>query len=370
MPKSMIVGSPLLMLMLAVASPARAQTTPAPAPKAAEPNKDMKAVLDELAKLGGKPIPTLTAAEARKQPTPADAVKALLTSKGKSAEPPQVGKIDERPITVEGRVIPTRVYTPKGKGPFPVIVYFHGGGWVIATNDTYDGSARALAKATDAVVVSVEYRKAPENKFPAAHDDAFAAYQWVVNHTADIQGDATRIAVAGESAGGNLAASVAVMARDHNIAAPVYQLLVYPIAGYDMDTASYRENADAKPLNKPMMEWFFKQYLKSPADGRDPRISLTAQQNLAGLAPATVITAQIDPLRSEGQAYAEALRKAGVAVDYRNYDGVTHEFFGMGLAVGEAKKAEALAAKDLVKAFKDAAKKSKAASKSAPADKK
>lgn len=329
--------------------------------QAPAPNADMKAVLDKLGTLGGKPIETLSADEARKQPTPADAVKALLTEKGKSASPPAVARTDDRKVALEGREIPIRVYTPKGKGPFPVILYFHGGGWVIATIDTYDGSARALAKAINAVVVSVEYRKGPEHKFPAAHDDAFGVYEWVLAHVAELQGDPARVAVAGESAGGNLAAATAIMARDRNIAVPVHQLLVYPVAGHDFETPSYKENASAKPLNRPMMEWFFDMYLKSPTDARDPRISLALTPNLAGLPPATVITAQIDPLRSEGQAYAEALRKAGVPVEHKNYDGVAHEFFGMAPAVGEAKKAQAFAAKRLTAAFKQAAKNSKRA---------
>jgi acetyl esterase/lipase len=154
----------------------------------------------------------------------------------------------------------------------------------------------------------------------------------------------------GESAGGNLAASVSMMARDSSVPLPAYQVLVYPIAGYDVNTPSYQENADAKPLNKPMMQWFFQQYLRAPADGRTPLIDLV-HADLAGLPAATVITAQIDPLRSEGNELADRLKDAGVQVDYKNYEGVTHEFFGMGVVVDEAKQAEQQAADGLRKGF-------------------
>lgn len=314
----------------------------------ASPNEQMQAVLTELAALHPKPIAQLSAAEARRQPSPADAVKALLKKQGKSTAPEAVGSVANRTIPGADGSIPARVYTPKGPGPFPVVVYYHGGGWVIATLDTYDASARALSNLAKAVIVSVEYRKGPEHKFPAAHADAFAAYRWVVANAKTLKGDPARVAVAGESAGGNLAAAVSMMARDSGAQLPVYQALVYPIAGYDLNTPSYRENADAKPLNKAMMAWFFKQYLRTPADGKNPLIDLV-HADLKGLPPTTVITAQIDPLRSEGQALAERLRDAGVEMDAKNYDGVSHEFFGMGAVVEEAKEAEQQAASGLSK---------------------
>ena len=232
----------------------------------------------------------------------------------------------------------------------PVVVYFHGGGWVIANTDVYDSSPRALASLTKAIIVSVDYRQAPEHKFPAAHEDSFAAYQWVLENAASFGGDPARIAVAGESAGGNLGAGVSLMARDRKARMPVAELLVYPIAGYDFDTPSYQENATAKPLDKAGMQWFYQQYLNSPKDAQDPRISLV-NADLHGLPPTTVITAQIDPLRSEGQALAKNLEKAGVKVESKNYDGVTHEFFGMGAVVAEARDAEKFGADGLKKAF-------------------
>jgi acetyl esterase/lipase len=316
----------------------------------AKPNQQMQAVLAELAALNPKPIPQLSAPDARKQPTPADAVKALLKKQGKSTAPEPVGSVVNRMIPGPGGEIPVRIYTPKGSGPFPVVVYYHGGGWVIANLDTYDASPRAITNLANAVVVSSHYRQAPEHKFPAAHQDAFAAYRWALKNAKALKGDSSRVAVMGESAGGNLAASVSMMARDSSLQLPVYQVLVYPIAGSDVNSPSYQENADAKPLNKPMMQWFFEKYLRTPADGKSPMIDLV-RADVAGLPPATVITAQIDPLRSEGKDLADRLKDAGVRVDYKNYDGVTHEFFGMGAVVDEAKQAEQQAAEGLKNGF-------------------
>ena len=343
LPRLFVQRSLVALASLSLAGQARA----APA----KPDKQMKAVLDELGKLGGKPIEGLSAEEARQQPSPADAVKKVLEAKAKSTEPEAVGKVEDRQIDGAAGKIPARVYWPKGDGPFPMLVYFHGGGWVIATMDTYDSSARALTNLANCVVLSVEYRKGPESKFPAAHDDAFAAWKWALAHAPELKADPKRIAVGGESAGGNLAANVSIMARDQKLQAPVQQMLVYPVAGGDMETASYQENAQAKPLSKPMMKWFVDNALASPEQAKDPRISLV-DADLKGLPSTTLITAQIDPLRSEGQALAKKLKAAGVEVDEKNYEGVTHEFFGMGAVVDKAKAAEKLAAADLVKAFK------------------
>jgi acetyl esterase len=316
-------------------------------------DKDMAAVLSGLEDLKPKPIVSLSAEEARAQPTPADAVAALLLERKQSTAPMPIGKTKNRTIPGPGGDIPIRIYTPQGNGPFPVIVYFHGGGWVIATIDTYDSSARALAKAADAIVVSVEYRKAPEHKFPAAHEDAYAAYQWVLRNADSFGGDPSMVAVAGESAGGNLAAAVCLMARARGELLPVHQALIYPVAGHDFNTPSYRENAQAKPLDKPMMAWFFEKYLREPADGKNPWIDLVNAPNVSGLPSATIITAEIDPLRSEGKRYAERLLEAGVPVTYRNFEGVTHEFFGMGAVVSDAKKAVRLVANGMNGSFDD-----------------
>jgi len=316
----------------------------------AKPNQQMQAVLDQFAALHPKPINTLSAPQARKQPSPADAVKALMKKEGKSTTPMPVGNVTNRMIPGPGGQIPVRIYTPQGSGPYPVVVYYHGGGWVIADLDTYDASARAMTNMANAVLVSSHYRQGPEHKFPAAHEDAFAAYRWALKNAKSLKGDPAKVAVMGESAGGNLAAAVSMMARDSSVQLPVYQVLVYPIAGYDFNTPSYEENANAKPLNKPMMQWFFQHYLRRPADGKSPLIDLV-NADLQGLPPATVITDEIDPLRSEGQQLAERLKSAGVEVDSKNYEGVTHEFFGMGTVVDEAKQAEQQAAAGLKKGF-------------------
>ncbi len=324
----------------------------------AKADKDMKMVLDALAGLGGKPLATLTPEEARRQPTPADAVKAVMTKKlGKAPAPEAVAKVENRTYTsADGSQLPVRIYTPKGKGPFPVVVYFHGGGWVIADLDVYDSSPRALANAAGAIIVSVEYRKAPEHKFPAAHDDAFAAYKWVHDNAASFGGDPERLAVAGESAGGNLAFNTAVRARDEKVTMPMHMLLVYPVAGADMTTPSYVANTNAKPLGKAGMEWFVSNVFAKPSETKDPRLDLVHRTDLRGLPSATVITAEIDPLRSEGQQLAKNLTAAGIDVDATDYRGVTHEFFGMGPAVAKAKQAEQRAGKNLKAAFKKTAK--------------
>lgn len=338
-------------------TPAASQTsvdsqsaTMAPQPMAA-PDEQMQAVLDKLASLGGKPIETLTAPEARKQPTPTDAVKAVMKEKGMHVDPdPAVVSVD-RTIPGPAGSLPVRIYTPKGATtPLPVVVYYHGGGWVIANKDVYDGGARALSKLANVIVVSVDYRQGPENKFPAAHDDALATYEWTLKNAASIKGDPMRVAVAGESAGGGLAVATAIAARDKKLQMPLSIISVYPIAGTDTTTPSYVENASAKPLNRPMMSWFFDNYLGSPADRSDTRVNLVAA-NLSGLPTTTIINAQIDPLRSEGEILAEKLRAAGVSVTQKTYPGVTHEFFGMGTVVDKAKDAEQLAADALKKGF-------------------
>ena len=325
-------------------------TGPKPA-WAPEIQPEMAVVLEKLASLGGKPIPTLTAKEARQQPTPTDAVMDVMKEHNIPMPTPQVDTTGKS-ILVNGGSIHARVYTPKsGAGPFPVIVYYHGGGWVIANLDTYDASAKGLAEQTGAVVVSVAYRQGPEHKFPTAHNDSYAAYEWVLKNAASIKGDPKRVAVVGESAGGGLAAAVSMMAKQKGAMVPVHQVLVYPIAGYNTNTESYQKYASAKPLDKPMMDWFFKQYLKSPADGKNPMIDLYNAPGLNAMPPTTIINAQLDPLLTDGEMLADKLEDAGVAVTQKTYDGVTHEFFGMATVLPEAKEAQALAVGELKKAF-------------------
>lgn len=318
----------------------------AEAPSAPKPNSEMKKILNEMKLKGGAPIESITAQEARQQPTPADAVKSIMTDKEKKKEQEGFSKIEDKMVQGGAGEIPARFYVPEGKLPMPVIVYYHGGGFVIASNDVYDGSARALAKGTKAIVVAVEYRKGPEHKFPAAHEDAFAAYKWVLGNAASFGGDPKHIAIAGESAGGNLALNVAIRARDEKIQMPVHELLVYPVVGSNMETMSYEKNKDAKPLNKPMMAWFMKNYLNSMEEAKDLRINLVAA-NLKGLPETTIITAEIDPLQSEGKDLADKMKQQGVKVNYKNYNGVTHEFFGMSSVLDEAKDAQKFAAREL-----------------------
>lgn len=318
-----------------------------------EPTREMAQVLDMLESLHGKPIPELDASDARKQPTPADAVKKLLDEWDESSAPRDVGSVDDRTITGPAGDIDIRIYKPAsardGK-KLPVALYVHGGGWVIADIDTYDSSARAVCNAAHCMVVSTDYRRGPEHRFPAAHDDVYAAYRWTLENAADLGGDPTLVAVVGESAGGNMAADVCMRARDDGVQPPVYQVLVYPVAGYDFDTASYREMTRAKPLNTPMMHWFFDNYLRNPADGALPTISLD-RADLSGLPPVTIVSAELDPLRSEGEALARQFQSAGVATEQRTYNGVTHEFFGMGAVLQEAEDAVVFAATGLMRAF-------------------
>ena len=321
--------------------------------KPAAADADMQAVLDAHAGLKPKPIDKLSAAEARQQPTPADAVGVVLKAKGMSTDPtllvPGIKHVD-RTIPGAAGEIPARIYTPDGAGPFPVIVYYHGGGWVIANKKVYDGGARGLSKLANAVVVSIDYRQAPEHKFPAAWDDSLAAYKWALANAASIKGDPRKLALAGESAGGGLAVATAIAARDAGLQAPLHVLAVYPIAQTSLDTPSYKANADAKPLNRPMMKWFLDKTERSAADLKDPRMSLV-DAKLQGLPPVTLINATIDPLLDDAALLEAALKKAGVPVERKIYDGVTHEFFGMAAVVAKAKEAQEYAGQRLKASF-------------------
>ena len=203
---------------------------------------------------------------------------------------------------------------------------------------------------TRCVVLSSHYRQGPENPYPAAHDDAFAAYKWALANAAELGADPQRVGLLGESAGGGLACAVSIRARDAGIPSALHQVLVYPITRYSVDSPSYKENAQAKPLNAAMMSWFFDNYAPRNGSASFPEISLV-DATLAGLPPTTIITADIDPLRSDGEMLAAALQQAGVPVQSRNFEGVTHEFFGMGAVVPESKEAVQFAATRLTEAF-------------------
>lgn len=317
-------------------------------------DSDMQKVLNKFASFDAKAIEKTTPAQARMQPTIADAVQGVLADQKRDASPealvPGVTSVDR---TVPGAAgnMQARVFTPTGAGPFPVILYFHGGGWVIADRVVYDGGARGLAKQANAIVVSVDYRLAPENKFPAAHDDGLAAYKWLTANAASINGDPKRLAIAGESAGGNLAVATAIAAHKAHLTAPLHVLSVYPVAQTTTTTASYQKYADAMPLNRPMMLWFIAQTTSSPSDLKDPRLDLV-HADLSGLPPVTLINAEIDPLQDDGAQLETALRAAGDSVERKVYSGVTHEFFGTAAVVEKAQEAQQYAGQRLSASLK------------------
>ena len=323
------------------------------------PDPQMQAVLNQFAALNPFPLSMLTPDLARQMPTIADAVQGVLASQGKGPAVEAVGAIAHMVISGPGGGLLIRAYTPRGTGPFPVagsfpvIVYFHGGGFVIANLDTYDASCRALTNAAGCIVLSVAYRQAPEHKFPAAPMDAYAALRWAQSYAYKIGGDPERVAIAGESAGGNLAAVTCLMAKAKGTPQPVHQLLIYPLISNSTTLPSYIEQAHAKPLDTASVLWFEHYYLRSPMDAKSPYVApLQQAKSLSGLAPATIINAQLDPLRSEGGAYAQRLAAAGVATTHTIYPGVTHEFFGTGAVVDKAKQAVGEAAMGLKSAFK------------------
>lgn len=308
------------------------------------PSEQMQAVLDAHQSLKPKAPSTLSAADARKQPTARDAVAKVIKQEHKSSRPEHVAKVDNQKIAGPKGSIPVRVYTPDGQGPFPIIVYYHGGGFVLANLDTYDASARALTNQAHAVVVSVAYRLAPENPFPAAVDDADAAFRYVQENASKFNGDPKRVAVAGESAGGNLATVVA-MREKQSAAPPVFELLVYPFVSTDLKTPSHQAYGQGNYfISNNDIAWFWKNYVgegwqQNQNPEAVPLLADTAK--LQGMPPTFIITAGLDPLKDEGQAYAKKLQAAGVKVEVKNYNGVTHEFFGMGAVVGQAQKAQA-----------------------------
>ncbi|UFH52908.1 alpha/beta hydrolase [Spirosoma sp. KNUC1025] len=310
------------------------------------------AIIEELDRLNPVPLYLLTPQEARMKPSVKDAVTSLL-DRNHIAPPKANVSVSKRFIPGAGGVpIEVALYKPNDvSGPMPVIVYYHGGGWVIANSDVYEASTLALAQNTKALVVSVNYRLAPENKFPTAHMDAYAAYKWVRSNQSELNGNG-KVAVAGESAGGNMAVTVSMMARDSSLTLPLHILSVYPVANNDLNTPSYIQYANAKPLSKPLVQWFVDKYFNTMADGDSPLISLVDVANLSGLPPTTIIGAEIDPLQSDGMQLRDKLQQSGVQVTYQLYEGVTHEFFGTYAIEPKAAQAQTLAATQLLNAFK------------------
>lgn len=242
--------------------------------------------------------------------------------------PTPVAAVEDQTIAGPGGALGLRIYRPEGNAPAPLLVFYHGGGWVIGDLDSHDELCRQLCAGAGCVVVSVDYRLAPEAKFPAAPEDCYAATLWAVHNAAAIGADSGRVCVAGDSAGGNLAAAVCLMARERGGPVIRHQLLIYPVTDYNLETASYRDNAEGYFLTREMMRWFWSHYVVDAAQAEDPLAS-PLHANLAGLPAATVITAGYDPLRDEGIAYAQALTAAGVAVEHRLFPGMIHGFVSM-----------------------------------------
>lgn len=279
---------------------------------------EFETLLAQLAQAGGQPLNELAVEDAR----------AFIIALQPAAPDLTVGALENRVIPGPAGDIPLRIYSPRGDGPFPVLVNFHGGGWVIGNLDTSDGQCRLLCEGARCVVVSVDYRLAPESTFPAAAEDCYAATTWVAKHADEIGADASRLAVGGDSAGGNLAAVVALMARDRSGPQIIFQLLVNPVTDANFDTNSYRANAEGYLLTRDSMIWFWDHYC--PPDQRaNPYASPLRADDLGNLPPALVLTAEFDPLRDEGEAYAARLEAAGVTTECVRYDGLIHGFFAM-----------------------------------------
>jgi acetyl esterase len=243
---------------------------------------------------------------------------------------PDVARIEDRSVETPGVDVPVRIYTPEGDGPFPILVFFHGSGFVICDIDTHDGLCRDLCRHSGCVVVSVDYRLSPEHKFPAAVDDCYAVTRWAAEHAAEITGDANTVFVVGDSAGGNMAAVTSLRIRDEGGPTLTGQVLIYPVTDYHTPpTASYLENAHAKRLTRKRMIWFWRQYLSEPAEAEDPYASPLRASRFDGLPPALVLTAERDPLRDEGECYAARLEDAGVPTQSSRYEGLYHGFLGL-----------------------------------------
>nr|AFK83603.1 lipolytic enzyme SBLip5.1 [uncultured bacterium] len=281
-----------------------------------------KAFLDQLAAAGGKQLYEMTPAEAR-------ATGAALIDLGVPVQ--EVARIENRTVPGPAQPIPIRIYKPVPSGTLSALVYFHGGGWVIGGLESHDRECRALANLSGCTVIAVDYRLAPEHPFPAAVEDAYAATSYVAEHAAEFGIDPQRIAVGGDSSGGNLAAVVTLMAREKGGPKLAFQLLIYP--GVDLaddHRPSMIEFAEGHFLTRPLMDYFANHYIPKLEDRRRPDASPLYATDFRGLPPALVITAECDLLRDQGELYAQKLREAGVPVSVKRYDGMIHPFFSFG----------------------------------------
>jgi acetyl esterase len=267
---------------------------------------------------GLAPVFTLPVEEARER------MRSLFVSN----EPPEsVGAVVDTHIPCEWGNMGIRIYTPVGEGKFPVFVFFHGGGWVLNSIETHDSVCRRLTNLSDCIVISVDYRLAPEHKYPAAIEDAYAAVEWAISNADKINGDSAKIIVGGDSSGATQATVVCMMARDRGTLNICYQVLIYPPTDhYDPGTESYVENGYGYPVGKDFMVWVWNHYLPDTVNLDDPYVCPLRAKDFSGLPPAIVLTAPYDPLRDEGEAYARKLQDAGIEVDLKQYDGMMHGF--------------------------------------------
>jgi acetyl esterase len=330
---------------------ARNGEAPADASAAGRLDADMAHVLGVLADMGASPIELCTSPEARALPTLDMALRRILRD-----------RVDDMDVGMEMRLIPgptadirVRIYVPHGEieSGRPLILYFHDGAFVLGDVDQYDATPRFLAARTNAVVVSAHYRQAPEHRFPAAHEDAWAAWNWITAHGAELGGDTQRIAIVGEGSGGNLAVNVALRGRGTDLPRPRHLGLVTPMAAMIYDLPSHRENRAMQPWSTAAFEWAGRKLFRKKDEAHDARMNIAGRLDLEGLPPATVILAAADPLRSEGEALADAMRRAGVWVDETVYDGVAHGFFGLYRVVNKALFAQGQLSRNLIAALGD-----------------
>jgi acetyl esterase len=300
-----------------------------------------RAMIERTQALNLPPITQVTPAEARE------------SVRQRSAALPReaVAAVRDHRAPVQDGSITVRVFTPSGTGPLPALVYFHGGGWVTGDLDTHEGICRTLANAAGCVVASVDYRCAPEFMYPTAAEDCYAATRWVAERASELGVDARYLAVCGDSAGGNLAAAVALMVRDRGGPRLALQVLVYPITDYDFTRPSYTENAEGYLLTSASMRFYWDAYVPNEADRMQPYVSPMRAASLAGLPAALVITAEYDPLRDEGEAYAKKLAQAGVPVTQSRYPGMIHAFFRFTNVMDSARAAVAEVVAALEKAW-------------------
>ena len=276
-----------------------------------------QALLEQMKMMGFDYKPGLTVTQMREM------LKMIIAAR---PAPEPVAHVEDRVIPGPAGEIPIRIYTPQGSSPFPVLLFFHTGGWMNGNLDAQDPMCRRLTRLAECIIVSVDYRLAPEHPFPAAPEDCYAATQWVATHATEFQGDASRIAVGGDSSGANLATVVALMARERGGPKLVFQLMLFPATDFRLNTPSMEELGEGYNVTKSLMIWITDNYLPNPEDRTNPLASPLLAPDLSGLPPALIITAEYDPLRDEGEAYGKRLQEAGVQTKVSRYDGMIHDF--------------------------------------------